>query len=1000
MTPVLFLGICIFIASTNIAYSNTDSLFQLTYPDTVQSVEGKVEYAKALSEKYSLTDINKSIVCDKAIYHFSKIKNDNEGMVGSLERIWDSQNRLCEYQQADSTLHILLSHVVKYDDKNDIAEVMFNIASNYYDWSDYANANTYFVKAQTYFTVTNNKQGIAKSMKGVAVVVSNWGDYEKAIGLLRNARDIYSEINDQMGLAGIYLGLGVVMQEWNKLDRALEYFNLALEYYQSNGLKRNEVNMLLHIGDIYLQKKDFDDAIKIFRRAQNLESHINHKKLRSIALSNIGEAFYHLNQLDSALIYQARSLVLKNEIGDNKRITISYWIIGNIYSKLKQSDSSLNYLGRSLLLAREIGYRDIEIDALKSLSELYFSMNNLFLAYAYLKEYQELKEFTFNDNTNRMLEELAVKFEADKKEVENEILKQNNDIQQLQLEKERNSKFFIIIFASFIVFIAFIIVFFINYRVKDGRKNFSVLTFKNKEITRQKEKLSSLNEELAESREKFKGIVENATIGIFQTNPEGEVLFANKQLLETLGYEVFNDLQGVDLNMENPNRKDFLSLIKKDKVITGREDIWNKADGSKMYVMESAWLVHNTDGSIKYIEGLVEDITMRKEIELALVKSELKLKETNTKLRNKNKIVEKARQEAENAYQAKSSFLANVSHEIRTPMNSVIGFTELLLGIEKEPKKLSYISAIDSSSKSLLALINDILDLSRVQAGKLDLIYEPVSLRSIINEIEHIFSLQIVKKKILFIKTIDEAVPDYISCDGVRIRQVVFNLIGNAIKFTDEGFVKIDVKVKSNKGKSELFDLSIIVSDSGPGISKNDQTMIFSAFSQSNNIFEKSYSGTGLGLSITKQLVELMNGELSLDSELGKGSVFTISIPEMETIKVRKSESIGKKETFVTEQKKVAFMSEDLISVDLSTIDDLVRRDLNEQFGSLFHNLLSTRLIEDILDFAEKINEFAASKNVEPLHDISIKLKDACDKFEIDNIESIITLLKTLFDGK
>jgi len=927
------------------------------------------------------------------------LANNDEAMLNSLEMLWYKQNKSCNYNAADSTLKIILAQVEKSNDNNVIAEVMFKTASNYYDWSNYARAKEYFEKAHTYFSLTANKQGIAKSMKGIAIVLSNWGEYEQSIGLMQSAKEIYVDLHDDMGLAGIYLGLGVIMQEWDKLENALDYYTNALKYYKRNNLITNEVNLLLHIGDIYLLRNEYKRALATYRKAQELELDLGNKKLRSIALSNIGEVYYHMNYLDSALYYQSKSLQLKHEVEDNKRIAISYFVIGNIYSKLKQNDSAMNYLGQSLLLARKIGYRDIEIDALKSLSELYKSMNNLFLAYEYLYEYQELKEKTFTQNTNKIIEELDIKYDAEKNVVENEILKQNNDIQQLQLEKEKGTKFFTIIFASFIIFIAFIIVFFINSRVKDSRKNYSILSYKNKEITRQKEELSTLNEELAESRERFKGIVDNATIGIYQTNPRGEVIFANKTLIETLGYNNFESLQRINLNENYPTRAEFLNIIRKNNVISGREDIWKKADGTNMYVMESAWLVNNADGSIKYFEGLVEDITIRKETEIALEKSRIKLKETNIVLRNKNKQVEKARAEAEEAYQAKSSFLANVSHEIRTPMNSIIGFTELLLGIEKEPKKLSYISAIDSSSKSLLALINDILDLSRVQAGKLDLIYEPTSIRSIINEVEHVFSLQIVKKELLFIASIDADMPDFIRCDSVRIRQVVFNLIGNAIKFTDEGFVKVEVKVKKYDKKNEIIDLSISVSDSGPGISKSDQTLIFSAFSQSNNLFEKSYGGTGLGLSITKQLVELMDGKLTLDSELGSGSVFTITIPNLEAVKVRGSNSnAGNKKTFVVEEKMAKYISEDIITTDISSLDSSVRSELIEQFGILFSAILSNRMIEDILDFSIKLNEFATARDIQLLLEISIKLKDASDKFEIEKIESILGVLRVLFN--
>ena len=977
-----------------------DSLDSLITKDTNLTTVDKIELAKQLSEKYSANQPQKSLECQLLVYSLASSINDKGEIYNSLKEISVKQNRNCDYADADTTLAHLLKRTEKTGNNNDLADILFSIAGNYYDWSKYEKAKEYFEKAQSYYTLEGNKQGIAQCMKGRAIVVSNWGDYEQAIGLMQNARDIYSEIEDEMGLAGVYLSFGVIMQDWDKFDRALDYFNQALQYYKKYDIKVQELNLLLHIGDIYLLSKKYTQALTTYRIAKDLEVEVGHRKLKSIVLSNIGEAFYHLNQLDSALYYQMHAMVLKRQVGDKKRMAISNLIIGNIYAKMGVNDSSIYYLKKSLELTKEIGFRDLQIDALKALSEAYYLLGDLRNAYLYLSEYQELKDVTFTQSTNKLLEEFAIKYESEKKAIENRILKQNNDIQQLQIDKEKNSKFFAIIFASFIVFVAFIIVFFINTRIKLSRKNFTVLTFKNKEITRQKEEMRLLNKELAKSREKFRGIVENATIGIYQTTPSGEILFANKYLVEALGFDNFESMRtSIDLNNDYPKRELFLSQIEEEGVITHHEDVWLKRDGSKMYVSESAWVVKNQDDSIKYIEGLVEDITKRKEVEIALKKSRKKLEDTNKILLKTNKQLENARSAAEQANRAKSSFLANVSHEIRTPMNSIIGFTELLLKQEKEISKLSYIKAIDSSGKNLLALINDILDLSKAHAGKLKLAPEPVSLRDILGEIENAFLLQAKQKNIFFETKVDESLPEYLNLDGVRIRQVLLNVTGNAIKFTKKGFVNVHIGVSRTDGKLNAYDLEIVVADSGEGISKKDQTVIFSAFSQSEDIFNKNYGGTGLGLSITKQIVELMNGKLTLESELGKGSVFTIFLPSLEAVSVKKRKDGNEKlSTNVAERKGGAVIPRDIAKLDLANITDEIRGELKRQFSETFAEINQGKSVDRIREFSEQLHKFSIKMKSEEIKKVSLSLKNACENFEIENIEIVLSIIKRVLN--
>jgi len=250
-----------------------------------------------------------------------------------------------------------------------------------------------------------------------------------------------------------------------------------------------------------------------------------------------------------------------------------------------------------------------------------------------------------------------------------------------------------------------------------------------------------------------------------------------------------------------------------------------------------------------------------------------------------------AKFQAESANRAKSEFLANMSHELRTPMNAVIGFSDLLASMITDEKQKNYLNAIQSGGRSLLTMINDILDLSKIEAGKIEIQSEPVSLRSIFDEIEHIFSLKISEKRLDFIIDISDDIPETLLFDEIRLRQILLNLVGNAVKFTEKGEIKISVKPhplplpETERGGFAPHSLSgkgggglgITVQDTGIGISPEFQDSIFDAFQQEKH----RYGGTGLGLTITKRLVEMMNGHILVKSTPGMGSIFEIIFREV-----------------------------------------------------------------------------------------------------------------------
>ena len=504
----------------------------------------------------------------------------------------------------------------------------------------------------------------------------------------------------------------------------------------------------------------------------------------------------------------------------------------------------------------------------------------------------------------------------------------------------------------------------------------------NHDITERKRTENALQE----SEGHFRSLFENATVGIYRTAPAGRILMANPALVKMLGYQSVEEL--IQRNLEEcgfePNypRKVFQERMAMEGEVRGLEAVWDRRDGSPIFVRESARAIRGPENQVLYYDGIVEDITERRRAEEKLQESEERFRQmaenveevlllfdpelnqvfyvspayekvwgrsceslyasprsflagihpddrpiiaASLELTNRapgeweyrvvrpngtvrwvwdrafpirdaaGKVVRiaelaqditerkqvevathRAMEAAEEANRARNEFLANMSHELRTPMNAVIGMTELALATELDAEQRRYLELVESSADSLMELIDHILDFSRIEAGKFELEATPFSLPDVMDEALQPLATQAYRKGLEMACDMDPAIPLRLIGDPVRLKQIVVNLVANAIKFTEQGEVVVRAWVEARETREVVLHLA--VADTGVGIPADKVEMVFEAFTQADGSLTRRYEGAGLGLAICSELVRMMGGSIWVENGQNGGSTFHVTV--------------------------------------------------------------------------------------------------------------------------
>ena len=753
----------------------------------------------------------------------------------------------------------------KIDYPKGIADSYNKIGTTYRRQSEFDTALNYYFKSLKINKELGIVEKIADDYSYIGIAYSNKSEYDRALDYFFKSLKINEELGKPMAMAGNYNNIGIIYRYKGEYDRALDYFFKSLEIKKKLGKRMAMAYNYNNIGIIYDIRGDYRKAKENYFKCLEINKELGNRGEIAKNYTNIGMLFRKDGDYSTALDYHLNSLKINEELGNQWGISISYAHIGYIYMELDDYDTALDYQLKSLEINKKLGNRKYIANAYKQVGLIHERQGKYADALAYyrksLRITKELEHPRDIASSYKSIGGIYIKQGKYADALEHYS-------KSLKISREIGS----------------------NPGIADSQVGIGTCYIKQGNY---KEGIGNLTHALTWARKNnhpriIRDCAENLSQGYAELNQFDK---AYQYLL--LFKEKSDELKNIELNKKIAEKIMAHEFKKKERE---KQEEFEKKERERKDDFDRKQEKTKLELKIAQLESKerksLNSLLMVSSILLLLL---LFVTYNGFRLKKKsNIIIQGEKEKAVRANNAKSEFLTNMSHELRTPLNAVIGFSQLLSSMVTDPKQKTYTHSIRTAGKSLLKLINDILDLSKIESGMMEVNYLPVEPRRIFNEIRHIFREKTEGKGLSYITEIDESLPDSLMLDETRLRQILLNLVGNAIKFTDTGFVKLAVKRSGVKTKDfghgltridtdkRRVDIVISVEDTGKGIPPDEQDSIFEPFKQQQGQSVSKYGGTGLGLSISKRLTEMMKGRISVESEPGKGSTFTIVLENVE----------------------------------------------------------------------------------------------------------------------
>jgi signal transduction histidine kinase/class 3 adenylate cyclase/CheY-like chemotaxis protein/sugar phosphate isomerase/epimerase len=739
----------------------------------------------------------------------------------------------------DSALHFFIDALdlsTKIDNPEFKVHALHHLGEYYEAHKKLNQALDYFEQSLAIAKELGDKDWIGKCYLSIGAIYQDKGELDKALGALETSKEIFEETGNKVDLAMCHLNLGQLSAGRGDVEGAFKHFLKSREIEDELGNSRRVANATANIGMLYYQQGDFDAALEYLVGVVKQFEELGDVTRASSCFITIGGIHREIGNYDIALEYQEKALSAAKVIDNDVMVSIAYSNIGGIYMEKKEYAKALEYFLESLKIAEELNIARIMSSNYNSVGDAYRGLKNYDKALEYInKSYRMSKEQGNKPGMTKSLKHMSELYISKAEStgltesLERDYLQKavNYGTESLSLAQEDNS-LLDISDAYEVLYKAYkglgdvgkaldnVIKF---HDTKDSLLNVEKTRSINEMDARYQSEKKQLEIEKLESEKEL----QDQLFAIQKKQARRNTLIMWFSIAGFLVIFVLAIIQFIQFKQKQRANK---LLSQQKKVIEDKNE---------------------------KLEQLVEEVTRQKE-----------------EISTERGISQRLKQIDE----MKDDFLAKTSHELRTPLNGIIGIAESLYdGVAGEVSKqmAKNLALIISSGKRLTNLVNDILDFSKMQNNELSLHKKDVDLKSHFDVVMELIKPLTKGKDLKLINNIPADFPRA-DADEDRLQQIIYNLVGNAIKFTDAGSMKVSAKKVDGM-------LAVSVSDTGIGIPKNKLADIFTSFEQVEDTDTRSYNGTGLGLTVSKNLVELHGGEISVQSEPGKGSTFTFTLP-------------------------------------------------------------------------------------------------------------------------